>query len=165
MIEDQDDKIDSIMPGNKANNNKPAGDLPAWSGYFASLISRILLSMLLIIVNPFLPLSGFPVFYALPVIGISYYFGTGPGIFSLLFAIINFVCFFILSKNPIWPNLTSQEESAAVMALAVGSLLGLGAALMMRFSKQHAEKLKNEAETEHRRLLAVLDALPVGSFL
>ncbi|MHB1190891.1 MAG: PAS domain S-box protein, partial [Armatimonadota bacterium] len=117
---------------------------PWWAGYAIAITAELFLALVLWLLDPYLPLSRFPILYILTVIGVTYFFGAGAGAMALVLA---FCIFLYLSLNPRFmpgPVYLAGLVLAGVILLLVGSIAGGAGAYALRRSRLRIQHVAEE---------------------
>lgn len=132
---------------------------PWWVGYLVTIAAEAALTFGLAMLNPYLPLSRYPIPYVLVVMATAYFFGTGPAILALVFGLFMFDYYFVPPRYTIWPISTTREGLAGTVAFFMGMVIVGVATLRMRESQRRIQGLNEELRTSYERAHKIAETL------
>lgn len=149
------------MP-NGPTENRNTKQLPRWLGYTATVLLEVALTVGLILLNPILPISKFPIPYVLLIMVVAYLFGEGPAVLAFFTGLVAFTSFFVYPRHIHWPPTATPEGWARLIAFFLGTLVVGMATILVRRSKRRVEQLVVELDQQRTLLDAFMQHLPVG---
>ena len=123
-------------------------DLPAWIGYVAALVIEAVLTGLLLLIHPSLPLAQFPTIHILAIMLIAYLFGEGPAVLAFFVGLILFDYFFVPPFYTLIPHAETPMGRAALIAFLMGTSIVAFATIIMRRSQRRIQRLVSDLEKE-----------------
>ena len=137
---------------------------PAWIAYAASLVIPAGLTAALLLINRFLPLAHFPVFYFLTTTAVAYWFGLGPALLAFAASFVLFSGLFAEMRVEWWPIASTEEGWASLVALLLGSGAGVAGALMVRRSRRKAHRLALRVMESDERIRNIFESITDAFF-
>lgn len=135
---------------------------PWWSGYVIAVLSELALTVLLIAVNPYLPLGEYPITYAILLMAIAYLFGEGPAILVFFLSLFSFDYFFLSPVYNLWPIATSPRGWAGFAAFILNTFLVTFATLIVRRDQRRIHKLIIRLREGREKLANMTNTVPAG---
>lgn len=130
--------------------------LLSWVGYPAAILLEAVLTTALLLIYPYLPLGGYPVYYFLITMVVAYYFGAGPAVLAVVIGLFAYDYFFIAPLGSLFPIAETPAGWAGVIAYTIGTTIVAIATTLIRSSKRRAERLAaelRESGTNYRELV------------
>lgn len=135
---------------------------PKWIGYLVALLVQVALAVALIALKPILPLGEYPVFFALSIIPVAYYFGEGPALLAFIVSLFIFDYYFIPPVDVFWPKGLTPEVWAMFAAYFIGTPVILLVVIRMRRAQRRVELLADELYESRERLARIMETVPSG---
>ena len=134
-------------------------DLPAWIGYVSTLVIEAVLTGLLLLIHPSLPLAQFPTIHILAIMLIAYLFGEGPAVLAFFVGLILFDYFFVPPFYTLIPHAETPMGRAALIAFLMGTSIVAFATIIMRRSRRRIQRLVSKLEEEAKQRNLAMEAL------
>lgn len=132
---------------------------PWWFGYAIAIVLEVVLTAGLVAVYPYFPLANHPVLYAFLLMGIAYWFGTGPAILALVVSFVAFDYFFLPPYHTIWPLAETVVAWTRLAAFFLGTLLIGVATLLIRRSQRRIIDVAEELRQSEERFHTIFDSI------
>lgn len=137
---------------------------PKWAGYAIVVILEVALTAGLLALQPYIPLGGHPINYAIVIIAVAYWFGEGPAVLAFLMGLIAFDYYFVPPKGLVWPPATSPTSEAMYVSFFVGSALLASAVLLIRRSQRRNIQLAEELRKSNEHTTSILESITDAFF-
>lgn len=131
-----------------------------WKGYAVAVAVETLFLLLLGIIHGVLPLTQFPVFYALVTIPIAYAYGFGPWLLAFFISTVALVYYFIPPVQSIRIAAFTPNTWAGITAYLISSIAGVIVGLRLgRYNRSLVAEIAERKQAEDRltELTSLLD--------
>ena len=133
--------------------------ISAKAGYAAAAVIIIAMTVILRAIEPYFPLSEYPVFYIISVVTITYIYGFGPGVFTLIIALIAYLYLLAPFHAFLWPPTSKSTGWAGLGAYLIGAIAGGWGAIIIRKSRIRIQRLANELARSNAQIVNILDSM------
>lgn len=129
---------------------------PVWIGYPAAVIAPVLLTGMLLLIDPYIPIGGFPIVYVVLVALIFHFFDTIPAILAFIVSFALFDYYFVPPLHQFGPIMTTSRGWAQIAAFLVGTVAMIVADYFVKKSNEHAKRIaillaEEKGISEYRR--------------
>lgn len=135
-----------------------------WAGYIITVVLEIAVTGMLLVLEPYLPLSRFPISYILVMMLVASMFGEGPAIVAFVLGLMAFDYYFLTSHHSIWPIADTPAALAGLAAFLIGTLIAGFATIRMRRSNQRIQQMADELIYNADRLSLATSAANIGTW-
>lgn len=142
----------------------PSRQLPAWVGYPVAVALEVVVTAILLLIQPYLPLGGYPVYYFLTTMVVAYYFGAGPAILAIVLGLFVYDYFFVPPLRTVFPSAETPVAWAGVVAYIVGTITVAVATVLIRRSKHRAERTADRLRDSEERVRVAVEAADLGTW-
>ncbi len=130
-----------------------------WSGYVVAILLQILIAIVLLQVRRAFPVGEYPIVFVIPIMFISYLFGTGPGIFAFLWGLLLFFYLFIHPEDRMIPSGLTERGWASLAAYLLGAGTVAFATLIIRRGTIRTRDLLSEVQESEREITGIVDSI------
>lgn len=123
------------------DNDRPSErQLPVWVGYLLAFALEAAVTGVLLLIQPYLPLGAYPVYYFLTTMVVAYYFGAGPAALAVVIGLLAYEYFFVPPLRTLLPHAETPAAWAGIVAYIVGTSIVAVATVLIRRSKRRVER-------------------------
>ena len=130
---------------------------PAWFGYAVAVLLQALVTAAIMALDPYLPLSHYPIVYVIAIMAVAYWYGEGPGVFAFLIGLLAVDYFTVEPLFTAWPIVLTREGWARIAAFLLGGLAGWIMMIALRRSRHRIEVIAEELRASEERFRSLVE--------